>query len=322
MVAHFNNGIIIHNSVMAMNLRHPLVIVIVLNWNLPGETVACVNSLLDGDYPHQQILVVDNGSTDESVSQIRRCFGNQIDIVETGVNLFYAGGNNVGIRRAMEAGADFVLILNNDTIVASDMVSQLVCTAQDCPDVGVVAPMIYFGDDPLRIWALGSQRYRWLPIPLDIGRGEIDYDQYTTPFEVDYVTGCAMMIRRSVFAQVGLFDPNYRMYYEDADLCARVQQAGFALVVEPRAKVWHMVSASANRQTITSCYQRTRYRIRFYRQHPHGPFPWLTRSLLWIQELAQVGIALIRGRTDLVKAKWRGLRDGYRERIAESGETD
>jgi hypothetical protein len=305
-----------------MRTKHPLVIVVVLNWNLPGETVACVNSLLDGDYPHQQVLVVDNGSTDDSVSQFRRCFGDQIDIVEIGVNLFYAGGNNVGIRWALEAGADFVLILNNDTIVASDMVSQLVRTAQDCPDVGVVAPMIYFGDDPLRIWALGSQRYCWLPIPRDVGRGEIDHGQYTTPFEVDYVTGCAMMVRRSVFTQVGPFDPNYRMYYEDADLCARVQQAGFALFVEPRAKVWHRVSASAKQQTITSCYQRTRYRIRFYRQHPHGPFPWLTLSLLWIQELAQVGMALIRGRTGLAKAKQRGLCDGYRERIAESNETD
>ena len=158
-------------------------------------------------------------------------------------------------------------------------------------------------------------------MPRDIGRGEIDHRQYVTPFEADYVTGCAMIVRRVVFAHVGLFDPSYRMYYEDADFCARAQQAGFRLLVEPRARMWHMVSVSAKRQAATTRYQQTRYRVRFYRQHPHGPSPWLTLALLWMQELGRMGIALARCQFDLVGAGWRGLRDGCQERIGELDET-
>jgi GT2 family glycosyltransferase len=300
-----------------MKPKDPLVTVVVLNWNLPAETMACVSSLLAGDYQHQRILVVDNGSTDDSVLQLRHCFGDRVTIVETGTNLYYAGGNNVGIEWALAAGADYILILNNDTVVAPDMVSRLVRTASDHPEAGILAPMICFGHDRSRIWALGSRRHRWLPMPRDVGRGEIDQGQYTVPLEVDYVTGCAMMVRRAVFNQAGLFDPSYRMYYEDADLCARAQSAGFRLLVEPRAKMWHMVSVSAGRQAATTRYQRTRYRARFYRQHPHGPFPWLTLAVLWMQELARMGMALARGQLDLVAAGWRGLLDGCWERIEE-----
>jgi GT2 family glycosyltransferase len=292
----------------------PLVIAITLNWNLPAETMACVDSLLASDHPNQRVLVVDNGSTDDSIPRLRQRFGDQITVVETGENLFYAGGNNVGIRWALANGADFVFILNNDTWVAPDAVSRLVETALTYPNVGILAPMIYFGHDRLRIWALGSQRHRWLPMPRDMGRGEIDRGQYTTPFAVDYVTGCAMMARREVFDRIGLFDPGYRMYYEDADLCARARQAGFDLLVEPRAKVWHLVSVSAGHQAAVSRYQKTRYRVRFYRQHPHGPLPWLTHVLLWLQGLTRIGAALMRARPDLARAGWQGLWDGYRAR--------
>ena len=300
----------------------PLVVTVVLNWNRPLETTACVASLLAGDYPRQQVLVVDNGSSDDSVGELRQRFGDKIEIVETGANLFYAGGNNVGLEWSLEAGADWTLILNNDTFVAPDMVSCLVQTALDHPKAGILAPMIYFGYAPSRIWALGGRRRRWLLTPLEIGRGEMDNGQFATPFNVDYVTGCAMLVRRDVLTQVGFFDANYRMYYEDADFCVRVQKAGFELWVEPRAKMWHLVSVSAKRQASMSRYQRTRYRIRFYRQHPHGPLPHLTQGLLWMQEMARVGGALIRGQPDLARAGWRGLCDGYRDKIETQYETD
>lgn len=293
----------------------PLVVVVVLNWNRPLETADCIASLLAGDYSRQQILVVDNGSSDGSVGELHQRFGGQIEVVETGTNLFYAGGNNVGLEWSLKAGADWTLILNNDTLVAPDMLGRLVQTAQDHPRAGILAPMIYFGHDRSRIWALGGRRRQWLLMPLEIGRGEMDCGQFAAPFSVDFVTGCAMLVRRDVLTQVGLLDTNYRMYYEDADFCVRVQKAGFELWVEPRAKMWHMVSLSAKRQAAKSRYQRTRYRIRFYRQHPRGPLPQLTHGLLWIQELVRTVGALTRGQPDLARAGWRGLWDGYREKI-------
>lgn len=297
------------------SVKQPNVLVAIPNWNLPEATISCVESLLASDYLGQRVLVVDNGSTDDSVAQLRARFDDRIDLVETGVNLYYAGGSNVGLRWALEAGADYCLVMNNDTVVAPDMVSWLVRTALAYPDAGILGPMIYDAHDRSRIWAMGSRRRRWLPMARDLGRGEVDQGQYATPLVVDYVTGCAMMVRREVLTRVGLFDPGYRMYYEDADLCARAQAAGFILLVEPRAKMWHLVSASANRQAAVSRYQKTHYRIRFYRQHGHGPLRWLVHPMLWLQESVRAALALKRGERDLARATWRGLRDGYKEKM-------
>lgn len=291
----------------------PLLVTVILNWNLPQETLACVNSLLQSTYPRQRIVVVDNGSTDDSVTYLQNQLGNRVEILETGKNLFFAGGNNVGIRYALDAAADYVLVLNNDTKVAEDMVSVLMMTALQYPRAGILAPMIYYGDDHSHIWALGSKKRSGWPFPYDIGRKETDRGQYDKPITVDYVTGCAMLVRKEVFQQIGLFDPHYQMYYEDADFCARAQQAGFEILVEPRAKVWHLVSASATRQKVNSYYQRTRYRVRFYRQHPEGPWPWLTHYLLINQEILRMFRAVVQGNPRLAAAGWRGLRDGYSE---------
>jgi GT2 family glycosyltransferase len=294
---------------------HPSVAIVVLNWNLPIETIACVQSLQAGDYPRQQIVIVDNGSTDDSVARLRDHFGDSVAILETGENLYYAGGNNVGLRWALEAGADWVVVLNNDTIVAPDMVSWLVRTASSSPDLGIVVPMIYWGGDGRRIWAMGSRRRWWLPLPQDVGKGETDHGQYSQPLDVDYAVGCCMMVCCQVLMRTGLFDPSYRMYYEDADLSARVRRAGFRLVVEPRARMWHLVSASAGRQAAVSCYQKTRYRMRFYRQHTAKFWVWSTCALLMAQELARATLHWVQGERDLAFARWRGLRDGSTEEI-------
>jgi len=118
---------------------------------------------------------------------------------------------------------------------------------------------------------------------------------------------------------VGLFDPAYRMYYEDADLSARVRRAGYRVVVEPRAKVWHLVSASAGRQAPLSCYQKTRYRVRFYRQHTAGAWLWPACAMLSAQELVRVAGHWMHRAPDLASARWRGLRDGLKERIDTHG---
>jgi GT2 family glycosyltransferase len=310
---------------VTMSPVHPYVIILVLNWNLPAETIACVNSLLAGDYPHQHVVIVDNGSTDDSLALLRDHFGDRVTILETGENLYYAGGNNVGLHWALDAGADWVVVLNNDTLVAPDMVSLLVRVGSSSPEVGVVGPMIYWGDitgpsprrgdQGRRIWAMGSRRRWWLPFPHDVGKNEIDTGQYRQPLDVDYAVGCCMMISRQVLMRVGLFDPAYRMYYEDADLSARVRRAGFRLVIEPRARVWHLVAATAGRQAAMSCYQKTRYRMRFYRQHTARFWIMPACVMLGAQELARAVTHWLHRAPDLASARWRGLRDGLKEKM-------
>jgi GT2 family glycosyltransferase len=300
-----------------MPTSNPSVSVVTVNWNLPEETARCVASILAGDYPRQQVVVVDNASTDDSVARLRARFGERITLLEAESNLYYGGGCNLGIAWSLAHGADCVLVLNNDTWIAPDMVTRLVRLAEAHPDAGIVAPMILCADEPRRIWALGSERHRWLPMPRDIGRGALDRGQFRVPRQVDYVTGCAMLIRREALAAGTPFDSRYTMYYEDADLCARVRARGLTIWVEPRAKMWHLGSASAALRSATSRYQRTRHRVLFYRQHPHGRWPLATHLAVLLSEVARGVRDMLRGHPHVAWAAWQGFRDGSRQRIHE-----
>ncbi len=294
---------------------NPSVVVVTVNWNLPVETAQCVSSILAGDYPRQQVVVVDNASDDASVPLLRAQFADRAVVLEADANLYYGGGCNLGIAWALAHGADYVLVLNNDTWIAADMVTRLVHLAEEHPDAGIVAPMILRADEPRRIWALGSERRRWLPMPREIGRGAEDRGQFQAPMRVDYVTGCAMLIRRGALLLTASFDPRYQMYYEDADLCARIREQGLTVWVEPRAKMWHLGSATASLRSATSRYQHARHRMLFYRQHPHGRWPLATHLAVLLSEFAGGVRDVLRGRPQAAKAAWDGLLDGSRQRI-------
>lgn len=295
-----------------MPKARPSLVTCVLNWNRPDDTIACVASLLEGDAVDQRVLVVDNGSDDDSVVRLRARFGDAIEVLETGSNRYYAGGMNAGIARAMSLGAAFVLLLNNDTLAAPDAMARLLAAAEAYPDAGILAPAIHYAGDRARLWSLGSRRSPWRPFPIEIGRQAVDHGQYTTPLRVDFVTGCAMLIRREVVERVGVLDEGYRFYFEDADYCARAQAAGFGLLVEPRARIYHAVAQSAAREPATVRYLKTRGRAQFYRRYRFGPAPLLTHLALCGQECARALGQAARGDGAMAAAIWRGLIDGYR----------
>jgi len=297
-----------------LNARSSLVIC-VLNWNRPDDTIACVASLLASEAADQHVLVVDNGSDDGSVVRLRAQFGDTIEVLETGSNRYYAGGMNVGIERAMSLGAEFVLLLNNDTIAAPDAIVRLLDTAAAYPDAGILAPAIHYAGDRTRIWSLGSRRSPWLPFPIELGRDALDHSQHIAPLWVDFVTGCAMLVRREVVERIGLLDEGYRFYFEDADYCARAGTAGFQVLVEPRARIYHAVARSASREPATTRYLKTRGRVRFYRSYPFGPTPLLTHAALCGQETVRALGGVLRGDRAIAAAILRGLLEGYREHI-------
>lgn len=288
---------------------------VVLNWNLQDDTMECVDSLLASSYSRLHIVVVDNGSDDGSGPALAARYGRQIDLILNRENLGFAAGMNIGIRHALGCGADSVLLLNNDTVIGTEAIEHLLQVSESDAAIGVLGPAVYFYDEPDRFWRLGAVHNQWSPLPIEIGRGEMDQGQFAAPFEVDYVTGCAMWIRAELLRQVGLLDEGYYMYYEDADFCRRAHNAGYRIVVTPQAHVWHKVSRSAERKAANSHYHRTRYRIRFYRMHRPGPFPMLTLGVLCVQELGRIGKAALRGQLDIVQAGWRGLIDGSREEL-------
>jgi GT2 family glycosyltransferase len=298
----------------------PLVYVITLNWNRRDDTLAFLASFSQLTYPHCRILVVDNGSTDDSVPAITAQFPDVEQIVN-GRNPGFAAGANVGIRHALAQGADFVFVANNDTLIAPDALDLLVHAAL-ASEVGLAAPKIYYASDPRRIWSAGAWRD---PVTLEVtGCRRGQYERVVTfpkafsfregeeePFEVDFVTACGMLIRRRCFEVVGLFDERFFMYYEDSDYCLRVRSAGYRVLVVPRARMWHKVAISSGGiDSPAERYAMGLSSVLFFRKHVGGArwlivAPYRTGSA--IKTLVRL---LAGGRTQSAQAYLRGLWDG------------
>ncbi|HER43700.1 MAG TPA: glycosyltransferase family 2 protein, partial [Candidatus Eisenbacteria bacterium] len=191
-----------------------------------------------------RIIVVDNGSSDSSCDIVRRVFP-RVELIVNESNLLFAEGNNVGIRRAMELEARFVLLLNNDTVVDPDFALPLIEAMRKDDSVGIAGPQIRYFDDPERIWYGGGEFHPliWVPRHRDIRKSA--FEAPGEAGETAYVTGCALMFRSELAREIGLLDPSYGMYCEDVDFCLRAAEAGWKCRYEPSSVVWHKVSSSS-----------------------------------------------------------------------------
>ncbi len=214
----------------------PLLYVIILNWDLPAETIACLHTVTCSDYANFGIIVVDNGSTDDSVVQIQKAFP-EIHMFQNEINLGYAEGNNIGIRYALENGAEYVLLLNNDARVEKDTLSRLAAVATD-PTVGAVGGKIKSLTNPERLWAAGECFPRGEALPLD----DVRFDN---PGEIDYAPGCCLLMCRRALKDVGLLDANFFFIHEDLDWCYRSREAGYHIRYAPDAIAYHKLSVSS-----------------------------------------------------------------------------
>jgi hypothetical protein len=244
----------------------PLVWIVVLNWNLLEVTKDCILSLRNLSYPVFRILIVDNGSTDNSVEELKTL--EDVTLLVNEKNVGFAAGNNRGIEYALRKGADYVLILNNDVVVAPDMLSKLVSVAQSDSNVGVVGPVIYYSDAPKEVWFAGM-RFR---DRLYVVRRGLHLERPLDPVErVDFISGCGMLVKREVWEQVGLFDERFFMYYEDLDFALRVKKAGYSLVCSTETKMWHMLSASTGgHESPLKQYYQVKSMLLFCKKHTRG----------------------------------------------------
>lgn len=238
-----------------------LVYVIVLNWNGWRDTSVCLSSLENLDYPNYEMVVVDNGSTDHSVEEIRKAYP-QITLLETGRNLGFAGGNNVGIRYALERGADYIWLLNNDTVVDPNALTAMVEIAESDPKIGAVGSVLYYMNQPEKVQAWGGGR-----ISLITGRSR----HLLSPGELHYITGASLLLRTEALEQVGLLDEGFFMYWEDADLSFRLRQKGWAVAVAPDSRVLHKESASAKKGSPQQDILFNASAVRFFRRHAQFP---------------------------------------------------
>jgi GT2 family glycosyltransferase len=251
------------------------VTIVVLNWNGLADTLSCLASLANLEYPDCQVVIVDNGSADGSAQAIRDQYPGVI-VIENPQNLGFTGGNNVGIRHALATGADYVLLLNNDTEVAPDFVRCLLAAAQADPAVGIAGPLIYYHSQPDVLWSAGGaidwrRGSTWM-----VGLDERDTGQFgTEPQEVDFVSGCAMLVRKSVLERVGLLDERFFAYYEETEWCARTRRAGYKIVRVPRSRIWHKISPERRADSPIVHYYMTRNQLLFLRAAHAGWRAWL-----------------------------------------------
>lgn len=272
----------------------PEVALIILNWNNAGDTLQCLASLAHLTYPHYESIVVDNGSTDDSVRQIRAAYPS-IRLIETGANLGYAGGNNVGIRYALEQGAQYICILNNDVTVAPDFLEPLLSVLETNPTIGVVTPLLAEMDRPEQIWALGASVNQRNGTVERLHAGE-DVSQWRgqPSFAVDAASGAALLVKREVFETVGLMDKDFFLYYEETDWCLQVQRAGYRIMAIPDSVVLHKVSAALGETSPVIDYYMLRNHLRFVARHWSGWARWRLLGSIVLRNLATIAAYTIK----------------------------
>ena len=231
----------------------PCVYVVVLNWNGWQDTLECVHSLRGMEYGNLHAVVVDNGSSNDSVDRLREACP-EISIVRTGKNLGFAAGNNVGIRFALKNGADYVFVLNNDTTVAPDALSAFVAFAEKHPEAALLGPRIN-RRNPQREWPI-SRKLDLLTLLCTFtvlrrvvtripGIRGMFYCTRREPAVAQFLPGSALFFRAAAFEKIGLFDEKTFLDYEELIMAEKVRSAGFSAYFVPQAVIWHKGSASA-----------------------------------------------------------------------------
>ncbi|MEJ2598007.1 MAG: glycosyltransferase family 2 protein [Anaerolineales bacterium] len=303
--------------------KRPLVVFAVVNWNQCQLTLDCLASLREQTYPNFSVVLVDNGSVDGSAGAVREQFP-EVTVLENGRNLGIAGANNVGIRWALDAGADYVFLLNNDTIVDSDMLDHLVRVTEADPTIGMAGPTMLFFDQPETIWCAGNS--------IDWNSGETNRlregDSLSTVREadleeVDFITSCAVLIKRAVFEQVGLMDERYFIYYDETDWFARASASGWRSVYVPWARMWHKVSASMGESSPRTDYYMIRNRFLFLSKNLDGFHKAFSLTWAAARNLKIIAAYTLKNRTAKRlanrDAKYLGLRDAIVGRWGEMG---
>jgi GT2 family glycosyltransferase len=305
---------------MAPATASPHVAIVVLCFNARDHTLACLDSLRRVRWERFTTIVVDNGSTDGTTAAVRDGFP-EATVIRCDQNLGFAEGNNVGLRAAFEAGTDYALMLNNDTIADPELVAALVHEAERRPDAGALCPMIHYLDPPDRIWYAGGRfDPRRIHNGQHTGYGDTDTGQYNSTREIGRATGAAMLVPRAVVEEVGYLDGMLFLQVEDVEWSLRMRSAGYRILFVPAGKAWHRVSvATGGEHAPATAYYEMRNTLAVCARH--APLRGLTA--LW-RESAMLALHLAHARRaprpiENVRAVLDGWRDYRAGRLGPRG---
>lgn len=285
--------------------------VILVNYNGKQYNEACIKSLLKQRGSHEtKIIIVDNGSQDDSMQIIRERFGedSRIETIFLEDNYGFSYANNVGIRRAKEWGADHVVLLNNDTEACEDLLTALLACADRHPN-SVIAPKIYYSDKRDVLWSAGGEVSPLVCKARHIGLNQKDTGQFDKERRIGFATGCCLLLPRAVIDKAGLLDERFFLYYEDTEYCLRLREMGIDIWYCPQARLYHKVGASSKGADSPLCaYYIARNWLLCNRLHLRGRYPFFLFYYA-INRTVCCALWMLRGKPALVRATWRGICD-------------
>jgi len=257
-------------------MNYPKVSIIILNWNGLEDTIECLESLKKITYPNYEVIVVDNGSKGNDAQVLQEKFGDYIYVIQNDKNYGFAKGANIGMRYVLDNSVpDYVLLLNNDTVVDPEFLTEMIKVAEADPAIGITGAKIYWYDRPDRLQFVWGKIDFWrreitpiLKRVVEKIRGaELDKGQYDEIKEADWVIGACFLIKEQVLKSIELLDEGYFCYGEETDYCLRAKQAGYKIVYVPKAKVWHKGHQSSKKVSEFARYYGVRSRFRLMRKH-------------------------------------------------------
>ena len=241
--------------------------ILILNWNGKHLLKPCLDSIKKIDYSNYSVMVIDNGSADDSVKMVNENFP-EVDILELKKNYGFAGGYIRCFTQLKDNHSEFVLLLNNDTEVDSNILSSLIQAKDKYGDNNLYGGKIFYKNNPEKIWyAGGNVNLKYLKIS-HRGIRQTDSVEYSKPMQTDYITGCCLFTSMEIINQLNGFDELFNMYGEDVDLCLRAKDAGYFCYYWPDAKLWHHISASiGGNYSISKMLKKMKAYIRLIRKH-------------------------------------------------------
>lgn len=272
----------------------PYVISVILNTNRRDDTLACLASLAQNTYPNHSIIILDNDSSDGSLEAIQEKYPDA-QMVSLENNLGYAGNNNVGIEIALQQKADWVFILNEDTVLNEDCIEKLVSEGEKDRKIGIVGPMVYHYDEPEYIQSAGGMLGQYWE-SIHIAKNELDTGQVHLPRPVEWVSGCAIMIRSEVIKDIGMLDARFFYYWEETEWCLRANKAGYKILHVPSAKLWHKGVQRDYIAKPSLLYYDTRNHLLLLKKH-HAPIK------VWFYTVFNIVRTLL---SWSIRPKWRG----------------
>ena len=289
----------------------PGLAIIIVSYNLKKDTLECIDSYVASGASPDQIIIVDNRSSDGTIESIKEKYQDSLHIILSESNRGYPHALNLGIPYAKDLGSQWILLSNNDVIVDRNFISAVRAAVESNPNISLFSPLILYHQAPGVIWYCGEKIIPGTLIGLRRYRNRTIPDAIPAFLNTDMVHGCAMLVNEKVFNHIGLFDDAELIYGDDADFSWRAKQAGFKAAVATGARMWHKVSLTINPQKPRTRYLRIRNTIQFYKRYTNGLSRIIMIIFTMLRGIVLSGGDIIRGQPNLIKPLWQGWLSGW-----------